>query len=397
MTLHNGTVTEVKRTYKVVNCQAVVVWDIGEDNENLLILTYEGVSSVKIPAIEESSASHKGTIDWGDGTTGGYSSAGVYTHSYTSAGNYTVKIDCPIEAIKTSAFALNATAMTKVSFPSSVKTVGYKAFYYHKRLKEINFSSVEEVKPYSFQYCKISALKGIKIKRVGEGAFKECSNLKSVSLQSCEKIGADAFEFCSSLTEIEIPLTRVLETRCFASCKNLAKIAVTENLKYVYGETGQSTHSLFNTQWLNERKNQGEFVYLGKVYVDRGGATVPEFLSFRGDTTGIAAHSWASIPGIKSVSIPDGVEILAPYTFASCKNLAEVEISLSSMLKRIDEYFFSNSKLIKSLYIPSTIEWISPIAFSNTEIQTITINKPQDSITGAPWGAPADATIVWTG
>lgn len=47
MTLHNGTVTEVKRTYKVVDGQAVVVWDIGEEQKKVLTtdFTLRGVTS----------------------------------------------------------------------------------------------------------------------------------------------------------------------------------------------------------------------------------------------------------------------------------------------------------------------------------------------------------------
>lgn len=55
---------------------------------------------------------------------------------------------------------------------------------------------------------------------------------------------------------------------------------------------------------------------------------------------------------------------------------------------------------LKELYLPSTIrqDGISSTMFSQcTALEKITINKPEGSIGGAPWGAPASCQIVWRG
>ena len=53
----------------------------------------------------------------------------------------------------------------------------------------------------------------------------------------------------------------------------------------------------------------------------------------------------------------------------------------------------------KTVTIPSSIETIGPYAFSplNATLQKITINKPEGSVSGAPWGASNNVTIEWTG
>lgn len=58
----------------------------------------------------------------------------------------------------------------------------------------------------------------------------------------------------------------------------------------------------------------------------------------------------------------------------------------------------SNMTKLKKILIPSTMQTIPETTFTNcTVLETITINKPEGSITGAPWGAPSTTQVVWTG
>lgn len=53
---------------------------------------------------------------------------------------------------------------------------------------------------------------------------------------------------------------------------------------------------------------------------------------------------------------------------------------------------------LKHIGIPSTVKTLVSNMFANcTLLETITINKPEGSITGAPWGAPDTCQIIWTG
>lgn len=62
-----------------------------------------------------------------------------------------------------------------------------------------------------------------------------------------------------------------------------------------------------------------------------------------------------------------------------------------------NSYYFSGCTNLKSVTLPSSIESIGNNVFALCgSLETITINKPENSISGAPWGA-TNATIVWTG
>ena len=75
---------------------------------------------------------------------------------------------------------------------------------------------------------------------------------------------------------------------------------------------------------------------------------------------------------LAGISIPNGVEELGKWAFGY-GNLAS--ITIPSSITNIDKHAFDGCSLLTN----------------------ITINKPTDSISGAPWGAPSGCTITWTG
>ena len=71
-------------------------------------------------------------------------------------------------------------------------------------------------------------------------------------------------------------------------------------------------------------------------------------------------------------------------------------VDFSNAVTEIGEYAFFHCYKLESIYIPNHILTIKYTGFSESRIKTITINKPQGSISGSPWGAE-EAIVVWTG
>ena len=79
--------------------------------------------------------------------------------------------------------------------------------------------------------------------------------------------------------------------------------------------------------------------------------------------------------------------------FYFCRSLESISLP---EVKEIKAYSFNYCSSLKSINIPSTIQSISINTFNGTGITTINIDKPADSIPGAPWGA-AGAFVYWQG
>lgn len=96
-----------------------------------------------------------------------------------------------------------------------------------------------------------------------------------------------------------------------------------------------------------------------------------------------------------SLVIPYGTTKIGNYAFYNYALLTHVSIPAS--VTTIGEYSFRGCTGLTMVTIPESVTTIGTTAFSAcTNMTKITINKPQDSITGSPWGA-TNAVVVWTG
>lgn len=94
------------------------------------------------------------------------------------------------------------------------------------------------------------------------------------------------------------------------------------------------------------------------------------------------------------------VEHISNSSFSYCTKLTDVNIP---SVKWIASYAFQNCTSLESIEIPDTIEEISynnglaTNAFEGcSNLKSIIINKPLNSVAGAPWGA-TNAQVLWRG
>lgn len=115
-----------------------------------------------------------------------------------------------------------------------VVTIGENAFADSEVESVILPDSIMEIGDDAFQDCK--NLKTVqlpeKLKTIGMGAFAECSNLTEVKLpEKLKTIGWAAFAGCSNLTEVTIPENVTsLEYFAFANCEKLRSVTMSDEL-----------------------------------------------------------------------------------------------------------------------------------------------------------------------
>lgn len=112
--------------------------------------------------------------------------------------------------------------------------------------------------------------------------------------------------------------------------------------------------------------------------------------------TKIDTGAFSSCSSLESISLPEVKEINAS-AFTSCP-LKSISMPKIEVLGHDNEWWgiFDSSCEITTINIPSTIQSIGKKAFEYSKITTINIDKPVNSISGAPWGATG-AAVYWQG
>ena len=179
-----------------------------------------------------------------------------------------------------------------------------------------------------------------KVTAIGNGAFKECHSLTSVTIpNSVTRIGVAAFESCSSITSISIPNgVTDIDDVAFRYCSSLTSVTIGTSVTFIGNYAFEGCNSLTSI-------------------------TIPSSVTMIGD------RAFAGC-GLTSVTIPNSVTLL-DGTFCCCDKLTSVTIPNSVTF--IDDGAFSGCTNLTSLTIPNSVTTIGRSAFSGSGLTSITI------------------------
>ena len=134
-------------------------------------------------------------------------------------------------------------------------------------------------------------LDGHRVTGIGDGAFRDCASLTSVTMpDSVNRIGNFAFSGCSSLRDIVIP-------------DSVASVGA---------------HAFSGTPWFSDLDD--DFVILGGVLIKCGLAEAAS-ISIPGGVTSIAGGAFDGCPGVDRVTLPDSVRFIGDWAFRGCSGL----------------------------------------------------------------------------
>lgn len=180
-----------------------------------------------------------------------------------------------------------------------------------------------------------------KVTRIESYAFYD-TPLTSVILPiGLYYLGDGVFKWCEQLESVSLPDTLTdIGSACFYQCRNLSELVI------------------------------------------------PDFV------TGIPEDMCRGCENLETISLPSSLREIGTTAFQGCTRLSFIDFP--NGVTDIGSGAFLNCDSLTNIIIPSSVETIGTFAFGSAGIQTITINKPEGSITGAPWGA-VSATINWVG
>lgn len=338
--------------------------------------------------------------------TKGFAIKNGVLEEYTAKGGEVI-IPSGVTEIRGDAFFKKGGAITSVSIPDSVVSIGLGAFDC-ANLQEIH------VDPGNNQFASDNGLLFSKDKtmlircpsgnngvysipagvtKIGDRAFRGCRNLNNISIpQSVNAIGDEAFRDCSSLTEISIPesVTQIgtaafhgcaaitsiripkgvseIKTATFFGCRNLKSILIPESVTSIGNSAFAYCEKLTDIAIPENVASIGDQAFLNcKALEDRGfvivGGIVFSYCGSGGDiaiprgVTKIAKNAFNGCRELTTISMPEGLESIGEYAFYNCSGLTRLTIPVG--VTHIGEMAFIGCYRLTHVSIPETVHEIA--------------------------------------
>ena len=293
--------------------------------------------------------------------------------------------------------------LTSVTIPKSVTNIGCSAFLWCSNLTDVHYQGdlsewlrmemCDDSNPMCSAknlYINGQLLQGDIVvpegtKKIGDGTFRNCSGLTSVTIpDGVTSIGSSAFYRCSGLTSIVIPDSVTSIGSSAFENSGLTSITIPGSMtsigEYAFSDCEDLVDVFYKGDlrgWLKIEFGDNPMYYTENIYINgellQGKLVIPEGVEKIGNFAFVGCKS------LTSVTIPDGVTSIGDWAFSDCDGLTSVTIG--NGVTSIGEYAFSGCSGLKSVTIPDGVTSIGKDAFSwCSGLTSVTIGNGVTSI-----------------
>ena len=193
---------------------------------------------------------------------------------------------------------------------------------------------------------------------------------------SIKEVKWGMFRGSINLTEVTFSEgTTFLKGSLFENCTKMTKVNIPSTISYIAGDFLSATKMLTE---INISPANKTFKAVDNMILDKAGKAL-----------------YAVSDAKKIITVPNGVTTIVGYSFHNTEQIQEVRLPLG--VTTIQDNAFLYAKGLKKVTIPSSIISIGANTFVNTSnLSEIIIDKPEGSVTGAPWGATQGMkAVIW--
>ncbi len=207
--------------------------------------------------------------------------------------------------------------VTTLVIEEGITSIGEGAFRECRNIRKVTLpASLTEISPYAFSNTGISSLSAPGVKTVGAFAFEYCSNLINVELSSAQTIEMSAFANCNLLSSVTAPEVITIGLNAFCYCNSLSNVSFGDKLTTIE-QTAFYETAIYN------QVNEGEPLYMSNVLV-----RVPQNYSgtfqIKEGTVSIAVEAMRDCTSLKVLVIPTSVKIIDDYAIYDTYNLERI-------------------------------------------------------------------------
>lgn len=245
-----------------------------------------------------------------------------------------------VTAIEHNAFEGN-NAITAVTIPSSVSTIGYSAFNSCKNLRRVMDAS------------RVTEMQGFE--------YTDCTNLTSVTLSgTLQKIGYRSFAG-SALAHLVLPASmREIGSSAFEDCHQLRNVQFNTGLQNIKDHAFKNSGLVF-LELPNDIKEIGEWAFEGCASLKT--VQIPP------SVTSLGMGAFYHCIALESVVIPTTLTNFNDRTFNGCRNLSVVYY-LGSSCPSLGQYTFADVSGTFGFYVkPSALSALQGIAFISDKVK----------------------------
>ena len=298
------------------------------------------------------------------------------------------------------------TAITKITLPKGIVSIGANAFKDCTQLTEVVFPErLKSIGARAFQNTKIKSITiGRYVTEIGQYAFADCSQLSEINFVANGSAGlilsSYAFQNCTALTKVEIPyrvrnvqiydeknrldsVTSGIGSYCFAGCTNLSSVTF-EPIGAIFTEKLSIGSNAF--QNCSSLTAIDLPAHVESFYIPSSSGSYGTYYQ------SIGAYCFSGCTKLASVTFHRGemgAYYIGNYAFENCVSLTKIELPNTLSLSSSNSGgngLFSGCTSLKEVTLPGQGWYADEIFKGCTALETVNVTSRGSSY-GLPTGA----------